>query len=133
MFAGTQVSNDQILAKQSIKEALKEAELQKQVKVMQQQIDVEDKQVLPSSMQKSIKEQLEKKKNQRRLSMWAGAQVSQDLIDARQGIKEALKEAELQKTIKVMEAQIKVEEKKNKEEELERTLKAMQAQIELEE
>jgi len=65
--------------------------------------------------------------------MWAGAQVSQDLIDARQGIKEALKEAELQKTIKVMEAQIKVEEKKNKEEELERTLKAMQAQIELEE
>ena len=133
MFAGTQISNDQILAKQSIKEALKEAELQKQVKVMQQQIDVEDKQVLPSSMQKSIKEQLEKKKNQRRLSMWAGAQVSQDLIDARQGIKEALKEAELQKTIKVMEAQIKVEEKKNKEEELERTLKAMQAQIELEE
>ena len=133
MFAGTQVSNDQILAKQSIKEALKEAELQKQVKVMQQQIDVEDKQVLPSSMQKSIKEQLEKKKNQRRLSMWAGAQVSQDLIEARQGIKEALKEAELQKTIKVMEAQIKLEEKKNKEEELERTLKAMQAQIELEE
>ena len=57
--------------------------------------------------------------------MWAGAQVSQDLIDARQGIKEALKEAELQKTIKVMEAQIKLEEKKNKEEELERTLKAM--------
>ena len=133
MFAGTQVSNDQILAKQSIKEALKEAELQKQVKVMQQQIDVEDKEVLPSSMQKSIKEQLEKKKNQRRLSMWAGAQVSQDLIEARQGIKEALKEVELKKTIKVMEAQIKLEEKTNKEEELERTLKAMQAQIELEE
>ena len=46
--------------------------------------------------------------------MWAGAQVSQDLIEARQGIKEALKEAELQKTIKVMEAQIKLEEKKTK-------------------
>lgn len=57
--------------------------------------------------------------------MWAGAQVSQDLIEARQGIKEALKEVELQKTIKVMEAQIKLEEKTNKEEELERTLKAM--------
>jgi len=57
--------------------------------------------------------------------MWAGTQVSQDLIEARQGIKEALKEAELQKTIKVMEAQIKLEEKTNKEEELERTLKAM--------
>lgn len=50
---------------------------------------------MPSSVQQSVKEQLEKKKTQRRLSMWAGTQVNQDQIEAKEKIKEALKEAEL--------------------------------------
>lgn len=36
--------------------------------------------------------------------MWAGTNVNQDLIEAKMGIKEALKEAEMQKTIKAMQA-----------------------------
>ena len=103
MWAGTQVNQDQIDAKEKIKEALKEAQVQKTINAMQAQIDIENKDNLPNSMQQSIKEQLQKKKAQKRMSMFAGTSVAIDQIQAKQDIKEALKEAHLQKTMRAMQ------------------------------
>ena len=70
---------------------------------MQAQIDIENKDNLPNSMQQSIKDQLEKKKAQRRMSMFAGTTLAIDQIQAKQNIKDALKEAHLQKTMQAMQ------------------------------
>lgn len=73
------VTGNQTLHKAQIDEklALKEQLLvtEKQKKELEQK--KRNKEVLPDSLQSSIKEQLEKKKQQRRVSMWAGTNVSQ--------------------------------------------------------
>ena len=95
-FTGNQtLHKTQIEDKLSLKDDLIKA--QRESKEIAKKIQKKD--LLPNSLQQSVKEQLEKKKTQRRLSMWAGTQVNQDQIDAKEKIKEALKEAELQKTI----------------------------------
>ena len=49
----------------------------------------------------------------RRMSNFAGANIDMSQISAHANIKEALKEAELQKTIKAMEEQLAKEDQKN--------------------
>lgn len=79
----------------------------------EQEKAIQNKDVLPNSIQKQVSEKLEKQQAKRRMSNFAGTQLNEDQLQAKQDIKKALQEVQIQKTIAAMEEQIALEAQQN--------------------